>query len=70
MNPLDPISIPGAERRETFERIWAAAHGALGAPVPGLPDDVGAPIPHHSEGWYCCAEPTARQLAPASEAGL
>jgi hypothetical protein len=27
-----------------------------------LPEDLGAPIPHHSEAWYCCAEPTKQQL--------
>ena len=50
-------------RRATFERIWRYVHEALGETPPALPDDVGAPIPMHSEPWYCCAEPTASQLA-------
>ena len=54
----------GAEpRRVAFERIWRATHEALGEAPSALPDDVGAPVPMHSEPWYCCAEPTASQLA-------
>ena len=50
-------------RRTTFERIWRCVHEALGDAAPALPGDVGAPTPMHSEPWYCCAEPTASQLA-------
>ena len=50
-------------RRATFERIWKCVHEALGDVPPALPGDVGAPAPMHSEPWYCCAEPTASQLA-------
>ena len=50
-------------RRTTFEGIWTCVHEALGEHPPALPDDLGAPIPMHSEPWYCCAEPTASQLA-------
>ena len=50
-------------RRTTFERIWTCVHEALGEAPPALPDDMGAPTPMHSEPWYCCAEPTASQLA-------
>ena len=53
----------GEPRRTTFERIWKCAHEALGDAPPVLPDHVGAPVPMHSEPWYCCAEPTASQLA-------
>ena len=53
----------GASREETFASAWALAHAALGAPAPALPGDLGAPIPCHSEPWYCCAEPTGEQLA-------
>ena len=52
-----------APRRVTFERIWRCVHEALGDTPPALPGDVGAPAPMHSEPWYCCAEPTASQLA-------
>ena len=52
-----------ASREETFANAWALAHAALGAPAPALPNDLGEPIPCHSEPWYCCAEPTGEQLA-------
>ena len=50
-------------REETFAQAWGIAHAALGAPAPTLPSELGAPIPSHSEPWYCCAEPTGEQLA-------
>lgn len=51
------------ERREIFERIWQMAHAALGCTAPALPSgDLGPKIPRMSEPWYCCAEPTSRQL--------
>ena len=50
-------------RRTTFERIWRCVHEALGEAPPALPGDMGAPAPMHAEPWYCCAEPTASQLA-------
>ena len=50
-------------RRTTFEKIWICVHEALGEEPPALPDDLGPPVPMHSEPWYCCAEPTASQLA-------
>ena len=50
-------------RRTTFEAIRKCACEALGEEPPALPDDLGAPVPAHSEPWYCCAEPTASQLA-------
>ena len=53
----------GSPREETFAQVWRIAHAALGAPAPALPPDLGEPIPHHSEPWYCCAEPTGEQLA-------
>jgi radical SAM superfamily enzyme YgiQ (UPF0313 family) len=52
-------------RREVFARIWEAAHQHAGVPAPerrkGAP--AGAAIPSLNEPWYCCAEPTAEQLA-------
>ena len=53
----------GEPRRVTFERIWECVHEALVEAPPPLPADVGSPAPMHSEPWYCCAEPTASQLA-------
>ncbi|MFN3750239.1 MAG: CUAEP/CCAEP-tail radical SAM (seleno)protein [Thiobacillus sp.] len=51
-------------RAEVFAGIWARTHAALGEGAPPLdPTQFGEPIPHHSEPWYCCAEPTETQLA-------
>jgi radical SAM superfamily enzyme YgiQ (UPF0313 family) len=49
-------------RRELFARVWALAHEALGHRTPRLPAHLGDEIPHMSEPWYCCAEPTSQQL--------
>lgn len=51
-------------RAEVFAGIWTRTHAALGETAPPLdPAQFGAAIPHHSEPWYCCAEPTETQLA-------
>ncbi len=52
----------GLARREIFARIWQRAHGAAGRDAPALPADLGEAVPHLSEPWYCCAEPTDQQL--------
>jgi radical SAM superfamily enzyme YgiQ (UPF0313 family) len=49
-------------RREVFAAIWRMAHEAAGRPAPNLAGNLGSPIPHLSEPWYCCAEPTELQL--------
>ncbi len=49
-------------RREVFAAVWRMAHEAAGHAVPNLATDLGSPIPHLSEPWYCCAEPTEQQL--------
>lgn len=50
-----------SSRHRIFGRIWELAHGG------DLPDSArlesGVPPPQLSEAWYCCAEPTAEQLA-------
>jgi radical SAM superfamily enzyme YgiQ (UPF0313 family) len=52
-------------RTDTFLRIWGAAaemtgeRAASGNPVPGRPLHK---IPHFTEPWYCCAEPTQDQV--------
>jgi hypothetical protein len=54
----------GTPRRGIFAAIWEMAHEALGRSAPPLDSrPLGAPIPHLSEPWYCCAEPTSRQLS-------
>lgn len=51
-------------RAGVFAGIWNRTHTALGEIAPPLdPAQFGAVIPHHSEPWYCCAEPTETQLA-------
>jgi radical SAM superfamily enzyme YgiQ (UPF0313 family) len=53
----------GQSRRQMFEGIWRMAHEARDASAPDLEHlNLGAPIPHLSEPWYCCAEPTTEQL--------
>ena len=52
-------------RRRAFEEIWRLAHLAAGCTAPPLPEHLGEPVASHSEPWYCCAEPTARQLEDA-----
>ena len=53
----------GQGRFEIFSAIWSMAHQALGRPVPDLEvHHEGVPVPHLSEAWYCCAEPTDQQL--------
>ena len=53
----------GLTRREIFAQIWQRAHAALGLAPPRLARaDFGEPMPHLSEPWYCCAEPTEQQL--------
>lgn len=50
-------------RHETFTCIWRLAHAAFGVDAPAIDDDAfGRPVPHLSEPWYCCAEPTSQQL--------
>ncbi len=53
-------------RREIFGSIWTLAHEVAGIPAERRAEPDGtAPmtIPHLSEPWYCCAEPTSEQLA-------
>ncbi len=52
----------GHSRAEVFTSIWQLTHEALASDAPALPGNLGYPIPHHSEPWYCCAEPTSQQL--------
>lgn len=52
----------GLPRREVFAELWQMAHAAAGLAAPTLPPQLGSPIPHLSEAWYCCAEPTDQQL--------
>jgi len=52
-----------APRQEIFATIWRMAHAALGLYAPVLDgSELGMAVPHMSEPWYCCAEPTETQL--------
>jgi radical SAM superfamily enzyme YgiQ (UPF0313 family) len=54
----------GLPRAEVFAGIWTRTHAALAETAQPLdPVQFGETIPHHSEPWYCCAEPTETQLA-------
>jgi radical SAM superfamily enzyme YgiQ (UPF0313 family) len=56
----------GAERQSVFADIWSvasAAAGGRGRPPVRPPRPAGRVIPHATEPWYCCAEPTESQLA-------
>jgi len=49
-------------RRQVFVQIWQLAHQAVGENKV-LPEHSSCQaIPHLSEPWYCCAEPTSQQL--------
>ncbi len=51
-------------RREIFQKIWRCTFEALGETAPDLLfSEKRIDIPHMSEPWYCCAEPTSQQLA-------
>jgi radical SAM superfamily enzyme YgiQ (UPF0313 family) len=62
-----------APRAETFGQVWdvaakayLAADGDPAMAISPALDDAGVkPIPHLSEPWYCCAEPTEEQLSPS-----
>jgi radical SAM superfamily enzyme YgiQ (UPF0313 family) len=53
----------GKPRHAIFRAAHAATYAALERTAPALGTLRSNPIPHHSEPWYCCAEPTEQQLA-------
>jgi radical SAM superfamily enzyme YgiQ (UPF0313 family) len=58
---VEDADAAGESRQATFARVWALAQAASGRaqPLPAL--STLAPVPHMSEPWYCCAEPTDLQ---------
>jgi radical SAM superfamily enzyme YgiQ (UPF0313 family) len=54
-----------ASRSEAFAQVWAAAHAAADLVPPDRQPPIARSqtIPHMSEPWYCCAEPTEEQMA-------
>lgn len=70
LDVVDRAAAAGTDRRDVFGQVWAVATAAAGdaaTPVPPLPPRAGT-IPHLTEPWYCCAEPTERQLAQSLHA--
>jgi len=67
MNIVEQGAADGVGRREIFQRIWRTAHKAAdksAAPLaPHWDARPEAHLPHLSEPWYCCAEPTEAQIA-------
>lgn len=49
----------------TFQRARTAVYDAAGRPAP-VPSHAGPDVPGLTESWFCCAEPTAGQLAALS----
>jgi hypothetical protein len=60
----------GLTRRGSFHRIRALAQKAAGLPALAAPAIRAKPlpVPHMSEPWFCCAEPTVRQFATVGAA--
>jgi hypothetical protein len=71
---IQAIASESDRRKETrpmaFERIWKAAHAAVGLPASDwqLPQTSRVSVPFLSEPWYCCAEPTRDQLVSIGSA--
>jgi radical SAM superfamily enzyme YgiQ (UPF0313 family) len=49
-------------RQQTFCDIWQATHQALNIKTPRLANKESKHVPHLSEAWYCCAEPTSEHI--------
>ena len=59
---VEESAAQGEGRRQTFERVWALACDAH-LPAGARAEAAGRQVPHLSEPWFCCAEPTAGHLA-------
>jgi hypothetical protein len=58
-------------RSETFTLIWRAATGlaAADAGLHPIAKGLGRKVPHFTEPWYCCAEPTEDQFVSIASHG-
>ena len=61
---------PPEDAALTFARVRAAAYAAAGRAAPPTRVAAAEPVvPGLTEAWFCCAEPTAHQLAPLQLVG-
>ena len=63
---VDADEQTGQTRKQTFSKLWEAAHKADGAEMLKsidhyIPGEIHQ-MPKMSEPWYCCAEPNNRQI--------
>ena len=71
----EELETAGAAPPEAYAHLRALAHGALGRSERGVPDvlvsgaPAGATRPRLTETWFCCAEPTATQIAGVAPCG-
>lgn len=63
MTDVETGEANGLSRNEIFHRIWDRAHGVAGVTASPIVIRPATVVPRMSEPWYCCAEPTSRQLA-------
>ena len=63
MTDVETGEANGLSRGELFHRIWERAHRAAGITALPIVIPPETTVPRMSEPWYCCAEPTSRQLA-------
>jgi radical SAM superfamily enzyme YgiQ (UPF0313 family) len=62
MSLVEKADIEGKTRHQTFTEIWHAAHHALNIKAAELAIGQTKQVPHLSEAWYCCAEPTNEHI--------
>lgn len=62
MSIVDQAEQQAISRQQTFSEIWKATHQALDIKAPKLPVSQAKQVPHLSEAWYCCAEPTNEHI--------
>lgn len=62
MKVVEMAELQSLDRQQTFLKIWAVTHDALKLNAPNLPTKSPKQVPHLSEAWYCCAEPTNEHI--------
>jgi len=59
---VEEAEVNGLDRQQVFAQIWRLAQQAVGQDIPLPEHGESMAVPHLSESWYCCAEPTSQQL--------